>query len=311
MYKVNTVSGGKSSAYIAENYEADFNVFSLVRIERPPITENRYDCSWMKGKDEPTRKLISDRIGLDFYGTAEEDAIIYTILDLEQHIGKEIKIVTGETFDHVIKNAGRCLPDPLRRFCTTELKMKPMFDWWRETINEPAIFRIGYREGEERRTNKMLKKLNSNGLLEMNAVIGSRECTRKKTGEKFTQNRWGLIEWQKPEFILQDNNVNEEMVVSNWESKPVRFAKKNNCVMCFHQEWMLMRYRAEQDKSNMEVLKWAATKEGVKHPDDVFNKANRKKPLIRMQTIIDSDIIEKQNIKETDFNKCDSGYCGV
>jgi hypothetical protein len=311
MKTINTVSGGKSSAYIAEHYPADFNVFSLVRVERPPMEEDRYNCLWMKGKDEFTRQLISDRIGVDFYGTAEEDTIIYTILDLEQHIGREIKIITGETFDHVIKHAGRCLPDPLRRFCTAELKMKPMFNWWRETINEPSVFRIGYREGEEKRTRKMQKKLNENGLLVQNAVIGSRECTRKKTSEIFTQNRWGLIEWQKPDFILQSNHITEEIVLKNWEDKPVRFAKKNNCVICFHQDLLFVRFRASYDESNMEVLKWAQTKEGVKHPDDVWNKANKKKPLTRMESIINSDIIEKLDIKEGDFSGCDSGFCGV
>ena len=31
MVTVNSVSGGKTSAYIAANYPADYNVFSLVR----------------------------------------------------------------------------------------------------------------------------------------------------------------------------------------------------------------------------------------------------------------------------------------
>ena len=31
MVKVNSVSGGQTSAYIAANYPADYNVFALVR----------------------------------------------------------------------------------------------------------------------------------------------------------------------------------------------------------------------------------------------------------------------------------------
>ena len=33
MITVNSISGGKTSAYIAANYKADYNVFSLVRTD--------------------------------------------------------------------------------------------------------------------------------------------------------------------------------------------------------------------------------------------------------------------------------------
>jgi hypothetical protein len=52
---VNSISGGKTSSYIAKNYPADINIFSLVRIED---NENL----WMKGKDEKTRQLVSDKL---------------------------------------------------------------------------------------------------------------------------------------------------------------------------------------------------------------------------------------------------------
>ena len=46
--------------------------------------------------------MVSDRLGVEFIGTLEDDMIIYTIFDLEQFIGQKIHWVTGKTFDEVI-----------------------------------------------------------------------------------------------------------------------------------------------------------------------------------------------------------------
>ena len=70
--KVNSISGGKTSAYIAANYKADYNVFALVRIE----------SNASKFKDKKIRQEVEDRIQAPFIATAEDDTIIYTILDL-------------------------------------------------------------------------------------------------------------------------------------------------------------------------------------------------------------------------------------
>lgn len=301
MKTVNTISGGKSSATNAILFPSDYNVFSLVRIERPIENENRFNCSWMKGKDESTRKLIEDRIQNDFYGTAEEDAIIYTILDLEQVLGKEIKIITGNTFDYVLKNNGGCLPDPLRRFCTEQMKMNPMFKWWKENIGEPAEFRIGFRKGEEKRAVRTLKKCNQNGNLEMKAVIG-----KSKNGKR---NKWGLVEWQKPTFKLIENNITSDYVEEFIKKYNIRFARKNNCINCFHQDPLLVKYRGMYDESNLEVLKWANTKERVKHKKDVWFKEKNLDMMQIMRFKEQYSWIDQLN--DEDFSSCDSGYCGI
>lgn len=255
----------------------------------------------MKGKDEPTRKIIEDRIGKEFYGTAEDDTIIYTILDLEQVLGIEIKIITGETFDHVIKNSGRCLPDPLRRFCTEEMKMKPMFEWWKENINEPALFRIGYRKGEEKRAVKLIKKLNQNGNLEIKTIIG-----KSKNG---LRNKWGQVEWQKPEFKLIDNLITRDYVENFIKDLPIRFSDKNNCGNCFHADPLFIAYRARINENIKEVLKWAGTKEHIKHKKDVWFKEKQ----IDMEQILNfsEQYTFLDKITKEDFNDCDSGYCGL
>ena len=151
MITVNSLSGGQTSSYIAANYPADFNVFALVRTSDP-------ECMF---PDEKIRQIVSDKIGTEFIGTLEDDMIIYTILDLEQYIGKKIDWVTGKTFDEVIlRNNGKpYLPSLFQRFCTVEMKIVPLYNWWKQNFNEPIEMRIGYRANELKRVMNAQKKL--------------------------------------------------------------------------------------------------------------------------------------------------------
>jgi hypothetical protein len=278
---VNTISGGKTSAYIAAHYPANYNVFALVRIEDK-------NCLF---PDKKIRQTVEDRIQAPFIGTAEDDIIIYTILELEQYIGKKIDWVTGKTFDKVLDTAGT-LPDPLRRYCTTQMKLEPIFKWWQDTINQPSEFRIGFRANEQRRAKRTLEKTNANGFLEMKAVIGKRK----------TRNKWGIIEWQKPTFPLILDNIYKDNIEEYWKDKPVRFAWMNNCVGCFHKNPLLIKKMHTKHKNKIE---WFASKERIKHNKDVWYKD---------KNLSFSDIIKWDNQTELfdeDFNDCDSGYCGI
>ena len=225
MKTVNSISGGKTSAYIAANYSADYNVFALVRT-------NDKKCIF---PDKKLRQIVSDKIGTEFIGTLEMDNIIYTILDLEQYIGQKIDWVSGETFEQIIENpANNMLPSPLRRYCTLDLKMKPMFNWWIKTIGEPALFRIGFRANEQRRANNVIKKYNKKGFLEFKHIIG-----KHKNGK----NKWKTTEWQRQEYplISLENPIYKDDIESYWNDKPVRFAEINNCVGCFHRSVPLLK----------------------------------------------------------------------
>ena len=155
MKTVNSLSGGKTSSYIAVNYPSDYNVFALVRT-------NDKNCIF---PDKKLRQVVSDKLGgIDFIGTLETDTIIYTMLDLEQYIGKKIDWVSGKTFDDIVISRGgkdkegkskTYVPNLTMRFCTTEMKLQPIFDWWRKEINEVAKFRIGFRKNETKRANTM------------------------------------------------------------------------------------------------------------------------------------------------------------
>jgi len=281
MITVNSLSGGKTSSYIAANYPADYDVFALVRIE--------HEAS--KFPDKKIRQEVEDRIQAHFIATAEDDMIIYTMLDLEQYIGRKITWVTGKTFDEVL-NTGGTLPDPLRRYCTTQMKLEPIFNWWRKEVNIPCNFRLGFRANETQRANRTTNKTNLNGFLEMKAIIGKRG----------TRNKWGMVEWQKPIYPLIQDNIYKDTIEEYWKDKPVRFAWMNNCVGCFHKNPLLIRrmWDKHQDKLN-----WFASKERIKHNKDVWYKDKN----------LSFNDIKQWNLQvelfDDDFNECDSGYCGI
>ncbi len=127
MKTVNSLSGGKTSSYIAVNYPADYNIFALVRTSDE-------SCLF---PDAKVRQIVSDRIGHEFIGTLEEDMIIYTMLDLEQYIGKEIIWLSDYTFEEVIKKHANYLPNQVTRFCTTDMKVVPIAQWCYDNTDVP------------------------------------------------------------------------------------------------------------------------------------------------------------------------------
>ena len=282
MKTVNSLSGGKTSSYIAANYPADYNVFSLVR------TDDK-KCMF---PDAKIRQQVSDRLGTEFIGTLEEDTIIYTMLDLEQFIGQKIDWVTGKTFDEVIdRNGKKYLPNATIRFCTTEMKLKPIFNWWQNKINEVVKMRIGFRANEQSRAKTMLNKTNKNGFLEMKTIVGKRK----------TQNKWADIEWQKPVFPLIKDNIYKDQVETFWKGKNVRFAYMNNCVGCFHRNEVLLKLMSDKHPNKFNWFIEAEQETG-------YNVRTFKNGINYKQI---KNSFKQTELFDDDFNECDSGYCGL
>ena len=280
MKTINSLSGGKTSSYIAANYPADYNVFALV-------TTNDKNCLF---PDKKLRQIVSDKIGREFIGTLEDDKIIYTMLDLEQFIGSKIDWVVGKTFDEITnRNGKKYLPNVTQRFCTTEMKLQPIFDWWRKEINEVVEMRIGFRTNEQGRAKTMLKKTNKNGNSEFKAIIG-----KTKNGN---QNKWKNIEWQKPSFPLIKDNLYKDQIEIFWKNKNVRFAYMNNCVGCFHRTPVLLKYMSEKYENKF---------------DWFMKQENEKRKFKNGMKYIDiKNSLKQFELFESDFNECDSGYCGL
>ena len=284
MITVNSVSGGKTSAYLARYYPADINIFALVRIEDT-------DNLWMKGRDEKTRQVVSDRLGVEFIGTAEMDEIIYTILDLEQFIGTEIKWVTGETFEQVIKNHSNYLPNKMARFCTVDMKIIPIFNYLRSVIEFPCNMNIGLRPNEKSRAKTIMERADENGLEKFKTVIG-----KSKNGK---QNKWGDIDYRFVKFPLMDDNIQKDTIYNYWKDKPVRFAYKNNCVGCPNRQPLLISHMTTKDIDKVKWFEKQEIKTGNRFLADVsFTE------ILKFST--QGDLFD-----DDDFSDCDSGICGI
>ena len=281
MKTVNSLSGGKTSSYIAANYPADYNVFSLVR------TDDK-NCMF---PDAKIRQEVSDRLGTEFIGTLEEDMIIYTMLDLEQHIGSKIDWVTGKTFDNAIiktKKGTRYLPNKMARYCTTELKTMPILYWMYDVIKEPVIMRFGYRANETRRAVKMMDKTDEEGYTKVKATFATLKDGR---------NSWGLYRYCKPEFPLINDNIYKDTIEQFWIDKDVRFAYMNNCVGCWWRSPLLLK---KMHNKHPKKMQWFADQETSKSKwrSDIMYK-----DIIKWKS--------QTELFDDDFNECDSGYCGL
>ena len=285
MKTVNSISGGKTSAYIAANYPADYDLFALVR------TDDK-KCLF---PDKKLRQMVEDRIQKPFIGTLEEDEIIHTIFNLEQYIGREVNWVSGITYDEVLRTKGGWLPNKLHRYCTTWLKLDPMFYWWAENIGEPVEMRIGFRANEQRRAKTMKEKLNADGLLEYKATFG-----KWVDGSHKGKNKWEQVAWQKPVFPLIENPTFKDQIEAYWDLRPVRFATFNNCVGCFHRNEILLKKMFKHHENKME---WFAEQERTRNDKGTW------------KTGITYDKIKQHKsqheINFDDFSDCDSGYCGL
>lgn len=285
MKTFNSISGGKTSAYLEAQYPSDYRAFALVRT-------NDIRCIY---PDDKLRQMVSDRIGVEFIGTLEDDIIINTIFDLEQFTGREIKWVTGKTFEEVIERKIGIpnLPQPMRRFCTLELKVEPLFQYWRSLNIEPWECRFGFRANEMRRAKNTNEKLNENGLLTHKGIIGQSNNGR---------NKWKEFEYQKPSYPLIEDIIFKDEIEEYWRNKPVRFAWMNNCVGCMHKEPILLK---KMMMLHPNKLQWFINQE---------NKAKVMRGNTWRQDVTYEEI-QKWNpqyeLFEDDFNECDSGYCGI
>lgn len=282
---VNSVSGGKTSSYMAAHFPADYNIFSL-------ITTNDKKCLF---PDDKIRKVVSEKIGREFIGTLEEDEIIYTMLDLEQFIGSKINWLVGPTFEDTIgRGTKRYLPNGRKRICTTSMKIDPMKEFWFNEIRKPIETRIGYRSNETTRVTKMLKRCSIDGFIYEKFPVGN------------TSNggiKWKEVQYQRPSFpLVNEKPTLKDEIEKFWKRKPVRFAHMNNCVGCFHRNPVLLKYMSQKHPNKFQ---WFIDQED--------NNGYGKRTFINgttYQKIKDSNL-DTSSFSDNDFNNCDTGYCGI
>lgn len=279
MKTVNSISGGKTSAYIAANYPADYDVFALVRSDSTDI----------KFKDRKLAQMVEDRLQMPFIATLEDDIIINTIFDLEQFIGREITWVSSDTFDNTITRK-KALPNFGSAWCTYELKIWPIMCWWQETFNLEIIdTRIGYRANEVSRAKKHIENTDINGV----------EWSKFIVGKRGNRNKWKLLPWRKFSFPTIEDGVYKDNINSYWGDKNVRFAPINNCVGCWWQPPLLLRKRWDWHPNKMN---WFSSKEGPHRWKGEGTYLDFKGNGLQI------------DLFPEDFggnDGCESGYCGI
>lgn len=289
MQTVNSVSGGKTSAFLAAHYPADYNIFALVRIEDRACAP----------KDKGLVRAVEDRIQGEFIATAEEDETLLAVLDLEQHIGQEIHWVTGPTFEQVIALHGEYLPNRVTRFCTRDMKVLPIFYFWQAHIGRPVIQRFGYRANEVNRASTMLDRLNQDGLMEIKAVVGRHNKGRHKGKDKY-----GLTAWYKPHFPLIEDRVFKDDIERYWEDKPVRFARLNNCAGCYFRAPVLLRKQFDHQPEKMDwFLRQEQGNRGRWRKDQSYQEI--KDMALQLELEVFADLFA------ADLESCSSGFCGL
>jgi hypothetical protein len=253
---------------MAVHYPADYNVFSLVTIDD-------LSCS---PADKSLIQKISDKIGREFIATVEDDLTLQVVLDLEQFMGREIIWLVGQSFDDVIKMKGNYLPNKLTRFCTTEMKLKPIFNWWNKNFDEPIRMGIGYRWDEKERADRF--------TTEFKAVVGKR-------GSK---NAWGMVEWRKGWFPLIENKIIHPTVIKWANQSGIKFPSDSNCVGCFHKPIQQLRKNWEDHPIKMQ---WFADQEAKSKGN--WKQGDRYENIKKLG--IQSDFIFGTG------SGCDAGYC--
>jgi hypothetical protein len=277
MITVNSLSGGKTSSYMALHFPADINIFACVCIDHKAASP----------KDPAILKYATDKLKGNFIASAEHEKTLKVMLDLEQALGSEVVWVRGKSFDEIIDNAG-CLPTWKRRFCTTELKIIPIFEYTYFRFGKVKM-NIGYRADEPERINSGKK----NTLMKYPTSVNTFGTFRQK---------WEEIDWRENEFPLYKTFHFEIIKFFKKNFPGILFPPDSNCMGCHHKPPNLI---SQNHKETPEVLDWFAMQEEKKK-----NKG------LKIHTWHDDKVsyreIFKMNFTEEidfDFTMCNSGGC--
>jgi len=273
MKTVNSISGGKTSCYMAIHYPTDINIFACVCI----------DYEKAKPRDPEILRYCLNKLNGNFIASAEHENTLKIIMKLEQLIGKEIVWVRGKSFDEVINSAG-CLPTWNRRFCTTQMKIIPIFEYlyFRYGVTE---HNIGFRADEPERIKKGINK----------KIKYPINC--KNFGNKFME--WVEVDWQVKNYPLK--KIFHYDIINFWKKEypEFTFPIDSNCRGCHHKPHYLIKSNWEETP---DILEWFAMQENK-------GKYNTwKDDKTRYETIFRTNY-DNLFTGLSDFTMCNSGGC--
>lgn len=279
MKTVNSLSGGKTSSYIAVNYPADIEIFALCCI----------DChNAGRDIDKKILQMVNDKLQKhcssmpEFVATSEDPIILKTMFDLEQMIGREITWVRGRGWEQMI-NDTKIIPNMFKRICTSILKMDPIFEFLFKNTELPVEMRIGIRYDELERAQ------NINNLYKFHS-----SCEWRPKSSRWI-NRWTNMRWRETTFPLIDARVDHFQIQQFWRNKNIDFPLDSNCQNCFWKPYQQLRKNFD---NNAPIMWWAAIHEDL-------NKHTFKDKSLR-------DISELPLQLEFNFGTgsgCQAGFC--
>jgi hypothetical protein len=209
---------------MAIHHPADINIFACVCIDYPIA----------KPKDPEILKYCLGKLNGNFIASAEHDKTLKIMIQLEQIIGKEIIWVRGKSFDQIIDEAG-CLPTWARRFCTTEMKIRPIFEYLWPRYGE-VIMQIGLRADEYERRQRVKENILMQAPISCNLFGENRQnwdreiIWRQATTPLERTFHFEIIKFWKenhPEFIFpKDSNClgchykSKELIKKNYQDSP-------------------------------------------------------------------------------------------
>lgn len=281
MTTINSLSGGPTSSYLAVHHPADVELFSMVCID------DHNAAGWLR-RDKKALQYANEKLEryIPFYGefraTAEDPYIIYTMMQLEQKLGREIIWVRGKSFEKMIADR-KAIPNQFWRFCTTELKLIPIFEHSYMNYGEDVIMRLGIRYDEAERADSITN--NFKFPFSCN-LYGQR------------RQNWLEVEWRNVEYPMIEKKDTHYKVKHYWEKENgVHFCDDSNCQMCFWKDAQQLRKNFDK---NPQIMYWGAIQEVIQ--DNTFKK--------------EMSLLETQKIGiQQDFNfgtgaeGCRSGYC--
>jgi hypothetical protein len=197
-------------------------------------------------------------------------------------------MITGDTFEEVIKRNYNYLPNKMTRYCTVEMKLKPIFNYLYKNTEMPVEMRIGFRPNEIKRAEGVLARADENGIEHFETIIGKRK----------SQNKWGKVPYRICKFPLIENNISKDTIYNYWNDKPVRFAYRNNCVGCVNRQPLMISHMASKD---IDKIKWFEKQE--------IKTGNRFLSDVSFSQILNFGT--QATFFDDDFNECDSGFCGI
>lgn len=250
IHTVNSVSGGATSAMMAELYPADVNVFAVVCIEDCP--EHKTDPAIIKYAKAKFERYCPNYP--DFIATAEDDKTLVCVMELEQVLGKEIVWVRGKSFDQVIdERTKNRLPSWARRYCTVQMKLLPIFEYLYLNSFLPCLMNIGYRADEtSNRIRNMYQAYDKELSKWVDKIPGPHFFQYPVSCKNFGEHKqnWADIYYRRCKFPLVKDHITKPMVDSHWKGR-IDFPKISNCEGCFHKEPEVIAYKCRFSPTKM------------------------------------------------------------